>query len=107
MIIYHLPLLRIAYKHVLKSPRLHSGLISPPRLAFRNTKRIRGKLLRSKLIAFIYQDDCTNICGHSNCDICKIFEIGDQFESTVTKKKYRINFPFDYNNLCVVYLLTC
>ena len=25
----------------------------------------------------------------------------------VTKKKYRINFPFDCNSCCVVYLLTC
>ena len=40
----------------------------------------------------------TNICGHSNFDICKIFESGDQFESTVTKKKYRINFPFECNS---------
>ena len=28
-------------------------------------------------------------------------------EKTVTKKKYRINSPFDCNSCCVVYLLTC
>ena len=74
--------------------------------SFRNPKTIRGKLVRSKLKEFIYKDAGTNIYGHSNCDICKIFESGDQFESTVNKKKYRINFPFDCNSCCVVHLLT-
>ena len=34
-----------------------------------------------------------------------IFEGGDWFKYKVTKKKYRINFPFDCNRCCVVYLL--
>ena len=100
-------ILRRAHKHVLKLPRLNSGLPSPPKVAFRNPKSITDKLVRSKIKEFIYKDASTNICGHSNCDICKIFESGDQFESTVTKKTYRINFPFDCNSCCVVYLLTC
>ena len=36
---------------------------------------------------------------HSNSGICKILENGDQFDSTVTKKKYQINFPFDCDRL--------
>ena len=72
MIIEHLPLLRRAHKRVLISPRLHSGLISPPRVAFQDPKTIRDKLARSKLQEFIYKDAGINICGHSNCDICKI-----------------------------------
>ena len=100
-------ILRRAHKHVLKSPRLHSGLPSPPKVAFRNPKTIRDKLVRSKLKEFIYKDAGTIICGHSNCDICKISESGDQFEIAVTKKKYRINFEFDCNSCCIVYLLTC
>ena len=28
----------------------------------------------------------TVLCGHSNCDICKISESADQFEGTVTKR---------------------
>ena len=92
-------ILRKAQKHFLKSPRLHSALLSPPSVAFRNIKTIRDKLVRSKLKEVIYKDAGTNICGHSNCDLCKIFESGDQFESTVTKKKYPINFTFDYNSL--------
>ena len=98
-------ILQRAYKHILKPPRLLSALPSPPRVAFRNAKTIRDKLVRSKLKEFIYTG--INICCHSNCDICKILENGDRFESTVTKKKYRINFPFDCNSICLVYLLTC
>ena len=94
-------------KYVLKSPTLHSALPSPPRVAFRNPKAIRDKLVLSKFKEFIYKDAGTNICCHSNCDIYKILESRDQFESTVTKKKYRINFSFDCNSCCVVYLLTC
>ena len=36
-----------------------------------------------------------------------MLESGDQFESTITKKNYRINFPFDCNSYWVIYLLTC
>ena len=96
---YHLALnqvyeiLKRAHKHALKSPRLLSVLPSPPRVAFRNAKTIRDKLVRSKLKEFIYKDTGINICGRSNCDICKILESEDQFETTTTKKKYRINFP--------------
>ena len=76
-------------------------------LAFRNVKTIGDRLGRSNLKKFIYKHADINICGHSNCDICKILESGDQFESTVAKKKYRIDFPFNCNSRCVVYLLTC
>ena len=110
---YHLALnqvyeiLRKVHKYVLKTPRPHSALLSPLRIAFGNTKTIRDKLVRSNLKEFIYKDAGINICGHSNCDICKILEGWDQFERTVTNKKYCLNFPFDCNSCCIVYLLTC
>ena len=79
-------ILQRAHKHVLKSPRLHSGLPSPPRVSFRNPKTIRDKLVRSKLKEFNYKDAGTNICRHSNCDIWKIFETGDQLEVCLPRK---------------------
>ena len=82
VLLYHLALnqlyeiLRRAQKHLLKSPRLHSALSSPPKVAFRNPETIRDKLVRSKLKEFIYKDAGTDICCHSNFDIHKIFESG-------------------------------
>ena len=101
---YHLALnqlheiLRKAHTHLSKLPRLHSALPSSPRVVFRNPKTIKYKLVCSKLTEFIYKDAGINISGHCNCYICKTFESGDQFESTVSKKKYRINFPFVCNS---------
>ena len=100
-------ILRRAQKQFLKSSRLHSALLSPPKVAFQSPKIIRDKLVRSKLKEFIYKDAGTDICRLSNCDICKIFESGYQFESTVTKKKYGINFSFGCNSCYLVNLLAC
>ena len=50
-----------AHKHVLKSPRFHSALPSPRRVAFRNPKTIRDKLVGSKLKKFFYKDARTNM----------------------------------------------
>ena len=47
-----------------------------------------------------------SILSNSLCYIASII-LKNKFESTVTKKKYRINFPFYCNSCCVVYLLTC
>ena len=146
-------ILRRSHKHVLKSLRFHSGLPSPPRVAFQNPKTIREKLVRltvcsyhvthafqnestlyscvnvkellaqnrreiwslsdcnwtrtlnhlarkrtldhlaklgrSKLKEFIYKDAGINICGHSNCDICKIFESGNPINFHYLKKQTR------------------
>ena len=100
-------ILQKAHRHVLKSPRLNSVLPSPPRVAFRNSKTLKDKLVRAKLEEFVYENAGADDCGHSNCDICQLLEKGNVFESTVTKKKYHINFPFNCNSSCVVYLLTC
>ena len=99
--------LRRAQKQFLKSPRLHSPLLSPPKVGFQNSKIIKDKLVRSKLKEFIYKDAGNDICGHSNCDICKIFESEYQFESATTKKKCRISFSFDCNSCYLVNLLAC
>ena len=96
--------LRRAHKHILKSPRLHSGLPSPPRVAFRNPKTIRDKLVRSKLKEFIYKDAGTNICGHSSCDISIIFESGDSLKVRLPRKNTALIFHLI---VTVVYLLTC
>ena len=77
------------HKHVLKSPRLHGALPSQIRVASWNPKTIRDKLALSKLKKFIYKDAAINICSHSDFDICKIFEKGEQ-EKTVWKKFFHL-----------------
>ena len=95
-------MLRRAHEHVLKPPRLHSALPSPPRVAFQNPKTIREKLVHFRLKEFIYKDAGNSISVVILSVIkSKTFESGDQFESN------RISFPFDCNKCCVVYLLTC
>ena len=69
------------------SSRLHSALPSPSRVDFWDPNTIKDKLVLSKLKEFIYKDAGINICGHSSFNVCKVFEKGDQFEKTVTKKK--------------------
>ena len=88
-------ILQKAHRHVLKSPRLNSVLPSPPRVAFRNSKTLKDKLVRSKLKEFVYENAGVDVCGHSTCDICQLLEKGNVSESIVTKKKYHINFPFN------------
>ena len=41
------------------------------------------------------------------CDICNVLYLSNEFESTVTGKKYHINFKFDCNSINVIYLLMC
>ena len=79
-------ILQRSHKHVLKPPTLHSVLPSPSRAGSRSPKAIRDKLVRFKLKEFICKDGGTNICDHSNCKISKIFERGDQFESSREKE---------------------
>ena len=100
-------ILQKAHRHTLKSPRLAAVLPAPPRLAFRNSKTLRDKLVRSRLRTGNDKAPGIYKCGNKRCEICNLLELGDTFSSTVTNKEYRLNFPFDCNSHCVVYLLTC
>ena len=86
-----------------KSDRLSGVLPSPPRVAFRNPKTLRDRLVRSKL-KIEKEEPVVYKCGHSNCEICNVLKLGDEFQSTSTGKKYKINFKFDCNSMCVVCL---
>ena len=46
-------------------------------------------------------------CCWKNCDICNILYPSNQFRSTVTGEEYKMNFNFNCNSDCAVYLLTC
>ena len=46
-------------------------------------------------------------CGSSRCQVCKSINITDEFTSFTTKKKYKRNHSFDYNDQCLIYMLSC
>ena len=99
--------LKSAHRFIEKSPTLKAVLPKPPRVAFRNPKTLRDKLVISKIRENDEEERGNFPCGHSNCEICKILEPGKEFKSTVTGEVFKMNFHFDCNSICGVYLLTC
>ena len=81
-------------------------LTSPPRLAFRNPKTLKDRLVRSKFKES-NEKSGVNLCNGTKCDVCNILHQGTTFESTHTNKQCKINFNFNCNSKNVIYLLTC
>ena len=100
-------ILKQAHRHVLKSPKLSIILPTPPRLAFRNAKNLKDRLVRSKLQSLVRQEPGNYPCKASNCHICYILARDQNFISTNTNETYVMNFRFDCNSMNVIYLLTC
>ena len=99
-------ILQRAHRHVLKSPRLHSAVPTPPRVAFRNPERIKNKLVRSKLKGFIYKMLAPIFVVILTVIYVKYLKVEISLKVSLPKK-YHINFPCDCNSCRVVYLLTC
>ena len=78
-----------------KLQALKAVLPKPPRVAFRNPKTLRDKLVRSKIRQNDEEERGNFPCEHSNCEICKILEPGKEFKSTVTGEVFKMNFHFD------------
>ena len=78
-----------------------------PRVAFRNPKTLRDKLVRSKLKLTDDAERGNLPCGRDNCEICNILKPGKELKSTLTGEIYKMNFHFDCNSLCALYLITC
>ena len=84
--------MRKAYGHVFKSKRFSKVLTSLPRVAFRNAKSLKDRLVRSKLKPESNIATGNLKCKSNRSKICKILVPGDEFKSFMTKKKYKINF---------------
>ena len=91
-------LLKRAHWHVQKSPVLKAVLSKPPRVAFRNQKTLRYKLVHSKLKLTDDAERGNFPRGRGNCESCNILKLGKEFKSAVTGEIY---------NGGVVYLITC
>ena len=99
-------ILKTVQRHVEKSVKLKQVLPTPPRLAFRNPKTLRDKLVRSKLKTEIVETGNFK-CGNPRCKICEMIDDEKYFVSIRSNKKFIINFRFDCNSQNVIYLLTC
>ena len=86
---------------------LKAVLPKPPRLAFRNQKTLRYKLVHSKLKLTDDAERGNFPRRRANCESCNILKLGKKFKNTVTGEIYKMIFHFDCNSLCVVYLITC
>ena len=72
-------ILRKAHRHTLKSPRLQYVLPTPPRVAFRNDKSLKDKLVSSKLKNPDRRDPGNYKCGSNLCQICNIISLENEF----------------------------
>ena len=82
---------------------LKAVLPKPPRVAFRNPKTLRDKLVCSKLKLTDDAERDNSPCGRGNCEIGNILKPGKEFKSTLTGKIYKMNFHFDCNSLCIFF----
>ena len=100
-------ILQRIHKHVLKLPRLHGALPSPSRVAFRNPKAMRDKLVRSKLKEFIYKDAGNKYVAILTVINVKYLKVEVSLKVRLPRKKCCINVLFDCNSCCALYSLTC
>ena len=101
--------LKRVHRHTIRSSRLSSILPSPPRFALRNPKTLKDHVVSLKLKIRDSNDEENGIykSGDIKCDICNILYLSNEFQSTVTGKKYHTNFKIDCDSENMIYLLTC
>ena len=82
-------------------------VLSPPPIAsYRSARKIRDYIVRSKLYPVEESADCRG-CGGSRCQVCENIEVTDTFTSFTTKNTCQINYSFDCNVKCLIYLFNC
>ena len=79
----------------------------PQRVAFRNAKILKDRLVRSKLRDESEVETGSFKGNSKQCEVCNCIESGSKFKSFVTQKLYKINFRFDCNSSDVIYLISC
>jgi len=89
------------------SSRCRGAIGRVPMVAYRKPRSLKDMLVHSSL-----KEDSTQVrgcgkCGGKRCRVCNFLKTGREFRSTVTNKKYVINFDLDCNSDFVVYLITC
>ena len=78
----------------------------PPTVSYRSARKIKDCIVRSKLYP-VERKVGGRRCGSSRCQVCKSINIIDKFTSFTTIKTCKINYSFDCNDKCLIYLLSC
>ena len=68
-------------------------------VSYRSARKIKDYIVRSNLYPVERKVGC-RWCGSSQCHVCKSIGITEEFTSFTTKKTYKINHSFDWNNKC-------
>ena len=74
--------LKKAHRHAQNSPMLKAVLPKLLRVAFRNPKTLRDKLVRSKLKSTDYTEQGNFTWGRGNCEICNILKPKKKFKNS-------------------------
>ena len=77
-----------------------------PMISFRIARKLSSYLIRAKLYP-TKRTVGSYKCGGKRYEVCIKVTETSTFTSTVTGETYIINHRFDYNERCLVYLLTC
>ena len=80
-------------------------LSPPPTVSYRSARKIKDYVAKSKLYPLERKVGCGG-CGNSRCQVCKNIKVIDTFDSFTTKKSYKINHKFDYNDKCLIYFFS-
>ena len=75
-------------------------------ISLRSARKLSSFLVRAKLYP-IEQTVGSFKCNGKGGQACLNVNDTDTFTSTTTGETYKINHQFNYNNKCLVYLLTC
>ena len=75
-------------------------------VSFRSSRKISSYLVRAKLYP-LERSVGSSSCGNKRCEVCINVKTTNEFSSSVTGEKFKINHKLNCNDKCLVYLLTC
>ena len=85
---------------------LESKRVFTPFVSFRSARNLKSFLVRSK----VYPPERklgSAKCNDKRCQVCLSIKETDTSGSFQTKQKYKINHHLNYNDKCLIYLLSC
>ena len=93
-------------KHVYADVRVRTVFTPAPFASFRTACNLRSHLVRSKLYP-LERKTGSRKCKFQLCLTCKNVQECNTFSGFVTKESFKINYHFDCNSKCLMYLMLC